>query len=128
MTDLNYRQAFLTPVAEKTTTRIELQLTNENDLPLTDVAVGTVTLWLYEERSKAVLNSRSGTDIRNVNGGTLSPSALLTLLLSDDDNALAQPTALRETHIALISWTWDAGTKTGRKELSFTVYNQAKVT
>lgn len=122
------RQTLSHPViGERTTCTIALQLTDaaDNDLELDDIS--TVTLTLYERTTGSVLNGRSGDDIKNAGGGTIDASGALSLELSDDDNALLSQDSVSEWHVALITWTWASGTKTGRKEVAFQVANQTKV-
>lgn len=123
------RQIITTPpLIEKTTAQVELQLTDQDDAALTSAALTTVTLTLYERISGTILNSRSAQDIKDVNGGSISAGGLLTLILSHLDNALVSQARSQEEHVALIEWTWSSGTRYGKKEITFTVLNQVKVT
>lgn len=129
----DYRQTIASPVVcEKTTCQLTLQLTDETNANMTSAQVSTLTLTLYEKRTGTVINSRTASNILNANGGTLSSSALLTLALAVLDNVLVTQTAAqtvaREDHVALIEYTWSGGAKAGKKELTFAVINQAKVT
>ncbi len=129
MTSTSFRQTITSPVVcEKTTTQIELQLTDQDDAALAKASLGTVTLTLYERKTGTILNSRSAQSVLDVNGGTVSSTGLLTLILSNLDNALVSQSPSSEEHVALIEWTWSSGTRFGKKELTFTVMNQLKVT
>jgi len=123
----SYKQTLDLPVCEKTTAQITLPLTDEADQPLAPGLVDTVTLTLYDRDTEAIINARNASDIKNANGGTVGTTGL-TLVLGTADNALLDATKNREVHIALIKWTWSGSAKTGVKELSLTVFNQAKIT
>jgi hypothetical protein len=126
MTD--FRQTITSPVVcEKTTCQLTQQLTDESDVNITSAQVSALTLTLYDKKTGAVLNSRSAQSILNTNGGTLSSGGLLTLVLAIADNALNAQAAASEQHVALIEYTWASGLKAGKKEITFTVVNQAKV-
>lgn len=116
------------PVCEKTTCQMVVQLTNEADEALTSGDVSACTLTLYHRPSGAIINSRSAQDIKNTNGGTISAAGVLTLILSNLDNALTSQVAASEVHVALIEYTWASGARYGKKEITFTVVNQHKVT
>lgn len=115
-------------VCEKTTSQLVLQLTDQDDTALTSGQVSSVALTLYEKRSGTVLNSRSAQDINGVNGGSLSAGGVLTLVLSHLDNALVSQVTASEDHVALIEYTWASGARYGKKQVTFTVINQTKVT
>lgn len=121
-----YIQVFTEPVAERSTVEFTLQLDDTNN-PVDTSQLFTVTLSLYEASTKQTINGRNGVDIKNANGGSFNATGLLTLTLSDADNVIVLPARASESHVALISWTWASGAKTGRKELHFTVPNQPKV-
>jgi hypothetical protein len=124
----DFRQTITNPVVcKKTTSDLTLQLTDEANVNLPSAQVTTLTLTLYEKKTQAILNSRSAQTILSANGGTLASGGLLTLLLSNLDNALTQQTVSSEDHVALIEWTWASGARYGKKEITFSVINQAKV-
>lgn len=123
------QQTITTPtVGERTSAQLTLQLTDQDDVELLAGDLSTVTLTLYEKRSGTILNSRNGVSIFNNNGGAISSAGVLTLVLSNADNALLSQAAKEEQHVALIRWTWLSGQRSGWKEISFPVVNQLKVT
>ncbi len=113
-------------VPEKKTSLLTLALTDETDAVLTG-GVTTCTLTLYDKATRSIINSRNAQTILNANGGAIA-AGVLTLTLSDQDNAMVYSAADTEEHVALIEWTWNAGTKKGVKEITFTVINLEKVT
>ena len=56
-------------VCEKTTTTLEMQLTDETDANVAAAQLSSLTLTLYEKRSETVINSRTAQSVLNVNGG-----------------------------------------------------------
>ena len=125
----DFRQTITTPVVcEKTTCQLTLQMTDQAGVNLTLAQVTTLTLTLYDKRSGAIINSRTASNILNANGGTVSSSALLTLVLAVADNVKLTQGVAREEHVALIEYTWAAGAKAGKKEVTYSVVDQAKVT
>lgn len=128
MTSTSFKQTIISPVVcEKTTSLLELQLTDENDATLAKSVLTTLTLRLYNRRSGAILNSRNAGSILDANGGSVTTSGFLSLVLSYLDNALTSQDMRSEEHVALIEWSWSSGTRFGKKEITFTVVNQAKV-
>jgi hypothetical protein len=125
MTD--FRQSITAPVVcEKTTAQLVQTLTDETGATIT-AGLSTLTLTLYERRTRTILNSRTASNVLNANGGTLT-AGVLTLVLSALDNALVSQDSTREDHVALLEYTWASGAKSGKKEITFTVANQVKVT
>lgn len=126
MTSTSFRQTITAPlICERTTTLLQLQLTDENDEAIAKASLSTLTLTLYERKTATILNGRDQSDILDDNGGTVSSTGLLDLILDDNDNALAtQASKVAEDHVALIEWTWSSGTRFGKKEITFTVANQ----
>ena len=122
-----FRQRITTPVVcEKTTALLTQTLTDETGAVILTGLTG-LTLTLYEKRSRVVLNSRTASNILNANGGVLA-AGVLTLTLSAADNVLVSQDSVQEDHVALLEYSWAAGAKFGKKEVTFIVANQAKVT
>lgn len=130
MSTTTFRQIITDPafICEKTTAQLTLQLTDHADVALAGASVSAVALTLYNRRDGAILNSRTAQSVLNANGGTLAAGGLLTMILSELDNVLTSQTPGTEEHVALFEWTWASGTRFGKKEVTFTVANQLKVT
>lgn len=117
------------PVCEKTTSQLQQQLTDENDAALPGAQLSAVTLTLYLTNKPAtVINSCLARNVLGANGGTLDTEGLLTIVLAPADNVLVSQAGKSELHTALLEWTWAFGAKAGKKEITFTVMNQARVT
>lgn len=124
---MGFREVITEPlVCEKTTCQIVQTFTDEAGATIS-AGVSSCTLTLYEKRSGTILNSRNQVNINGANGGTIT-SGVLTLVLSEVDNVLVSQARRSEEHVALIEYTWASGTRYGKKEITFTVVNQLKVT
>lgn len=127
MTTEHPRETLTKVYAEGQTGELTATITKKDGVtPVPLANLNAVTLTLFEEKTGVVINSRDAVDIKNANGGTVhGTSGLLTLVLSSDDMAVLG-TALFETHVAFIAWTYDS-TNTGGQEIAFLVRNLAKV-
>jgi len=114
-------------IAEKSTRTLRFVTADENGDAVGAAELATLTLTLYDKRSKTILNSRDHQSILNANGGTVDASGNGELVLADADNALVSQGRSSEMHVALIEWTWAGGTKSGRHEIVLTVENLQKV-
>src|SRR3990167_1632921 len=117
-------QPFLTVIAteaaEKTTLRITGTIQDHTGAALPSASLTTLKLWLY--------NKRTGVNVLNANGGTVTSGGLLTMVLDPADNALESQSLAAETHVAEFEWTYNAGASTGRALVEFNVRNFTKVT
>ena len=115
--------------AEKKTAELLATITEKDgETPVPLSALDDVTLTLFVEKTGAIINSRTASDIKNANGGTVhATTGLLTLLLSPNDMVVVLDDQRFEMHIALIEWRYDT-TEKGGQEISFRVQNFAKVT
>lgn len=124
----SFQQPIVSPVlCEQTTAQLTLQLTDEADVAIAKADLASLTLTLYDRATGTVLNGRNAQTVLDANGGSVSATGLVTLLLSDADNALASQSRSGETHVALLLWTTASGTRRGAKEIAFTVINQMKL-
>lgn len=112
-----------TAIAEESSAKISGTL---DDLDGTGFKPETLTLTLYDQATGEVINSRDAQSILDANGGTVSSAGAFELTLSPDDNVIVG-SGRRETHVALIAWTWDSGAKEGRAEVHITIENLANV-
>lgn len=94
--------------------------------PLGSADLDTLTLSLYDEPTRTIINERDDVDVLNANGGTLDADGNFELSLSADDTAVVDDAALLEWHIALLTWTWTEGadTFTGKAAIIHRVVNQ----
>ena len=116
-------------VLERTTPRYTALLTDEAGEPISGADLTTLTLTLYDQRSRAVINNRQAQDVLNDNDVTINTDGQLVWTMQRADNAIigTPRPGVTETHIALFEWTWDAGTKAGLHELLIEVKQIEKV-
>ncbi len=123
-----FRETLTEPKAEGKTAKITAVIEDEDENGVALANLTTVTLTLFEDRSKAIINSRNQTDIKNAGPGVISTTGgNLTLTLTPDDMAILVASNDAERHVAFIEWTYSSGTKSGGHEIAFTVTNLAKV-
>jgi len=116
------------PIAEKTTAKITFTLKDEADtvIPLDQIA--TLTLTLYNEESRTIINARDAQNVLNLNNVTVhATSGLVTWLLQSADTSIETATKRYETRVALFAWTF-ASTKSGKRQIRYKVQNLEKVT
>ena len=79
-------------------------------IPLSSIDACTLTL--YDQATRAIINSRQAQDVLNANGTTIhATSGLLTCDLNAADNVFVGEKA-KERHVALFKFTYST-TKTG---------------
>jgi len=119
-------------VQEATTATYTATLKDDAGVVIPSADLTTLTLTLYNEKTDAVINSRTAQDVLGVNGGTVhATSGLLTQVFAPADNPIID-TALEhgrtEVHIAQFDFTWNAGAKAGRKMITIEVVQNLKTT
>lgn len=93
-------------------------------IQLADLAA--LTLTLYEKSSETVINNRNDIDVLNASIGTVDAIGNWTLDLTAADMAILDTNRSKETHVALLEWTYGLSGE-GREEIEFQVYNMRKV-
>ena len=90
--------------------------------------IGTVRLWLYNDATGLVINSKTNVDIKNANNGTVAEvveagvtRTKFTLRLLPADNPIVDSTKRVETHVAAVETTYNGGAGTVVKEVLFRV-------
>jgi len=116
-----------THVSEKSTSLLSWVFKDHAGVAVSSANLTTVTVTLYDKATAAIINSRDGQSILNVNGGTADTSGNGTLKLGPNDNVIVTAARKQEVHVALIQFTYNSGVDAGREELEFTVYNLSKV-
>lgn len=114
-------------VPEKSTLRITGRLQDENNVAIGVSALTTLTLTLFDKASASIVNSRSASDIKNANGGTVDANGNFTLVLGPLDGTIIDSGQPYERHVALFEWTYGGGSKQGRHEVEWIVRNLSKV-
>lgn len=102
-------------IAERTTPTLTLSLVDEDGDAITSVTA--ITLAIHQ--GGEVVRARASV-ADDFSAGTLS-----VRLAPEDTRILGSGS--RETHTALIEWTWDSGTRHGKHEVIYTVANFALV-
>lgn len=95
----------------------------------------TVQLTLTDVDSGKVINSRQGTDVKNVNGAAISSGGVITWTPDDLDNPWVGHNPLpenggKELHLAEIVWTWlhpSGRTLTGSRKVFINVKHTASL-
>jgi hypothetical protein len=126
---MSVRTTIAEPIPESSTAYISLTLTDIDGvtpLPNADAILTTLVVTLFNERTAAVVNSRTAQSVLGVNGGTVTSAGLVTLRLDPADTAIIGTKS--EARVASFLWTWGSPVKTGRHEVAFTVANLALVT
>lgn len=91
-------------------------------------ALSELSLTLYEDASKTILNNADHVNILNNGRGTVDNNGKLVILLEPADAPIIDDSVLEEWHVALVEWNYNNGLSTGRAELAFRVRNMALVT
>lgn len=120
---MSFRTELFKQIPEKSTCRIFGTLLDENNDPVPLASLTALTVTLYDQSTKTVINGRSTQDIKGTNGGTVDANGLLTLVLSPLDTIVITSSVEKEKHVALIRWTYNAGTKEGKAEIIHTIAN-----
>lgn len=130
LTPLLAGEPTLVDVLEKTTPRYTAILQDDTGAPLPAVSLTTLTLTLYVIKSDGttqIVNSRTAQNVLNANNVTVDGSGNLVWAIQTADTAILDDTLPVEQHIALWTWTWATGAKTGRHELILVVKNLGQV-
>lgn len=119
-------------VYEETSAEYSATLKDEDSavIPLADLT--TLTLTLYDERTAAIINSRTAQNVLNLNNVTVhATSGLVTWEIQPADNVIIDLTLRHgqsEPHVAQFDFTWDTGTKAGRHIVVLEVEQSLKIT
>jgi hypothetical protein len=114
---------------EQTTPLYTATLVDETMTPVPAASLATLRLTFYTiDAAGAVhyINSRNNQNVLNANNCTIDANGLFTWQLQVADTSMIEAIP-NETHIALITWTWAGGAKTGRHELHIVIKNLAEV-
>jgi hypothetical protein len=127
---MSARTTITDPKPEKATAVLSGMITDVDGVtPLAnaDTILISMTMALYDEHTKAIINSCTARDVKNANGGVVASTGAFSVRLDPADMAIlgGRPS---EDHVALYTWTWGSPLKTGRHEVAFTVTNLEKVT
>ena len=119
-------------VLEKTTPAYTATVRDDAGNALPAASLTTLTLFLYVIKADGTTQYIRGAagapqDILNANNVTVDANGLVTWSLQITDTTLVE-TLDFERHLAVFTWTWSAGAKTGRHQVVFVVKNLDVVT
>lgn len=122
----------LADVLEKTTPKYTAVVQDDSGNPLPAASLTTLTLFLYVIKADGTTQYIRGAagapqDVLNVNNVTVDASGNLVWSIQVADTTMIE-TLDFERHLALFTWTWAAGTRTGRHQLILVVKNLDVVT
>lgn len=116
------------PKPEKATLQLEATIKYKK-LPLlgADDLLESLTVTLFEERTRNVINGRLRQSIFGENGGSVSALGVITLQLDPLDMIMVNRQQQQEVHVALLEWMWGSPPQSGKFEVAFTVVDLALV-
>ena len=88
-------------------------------------ALSSLTLTLWDDASRAILNNVDRVNILNTGRGTVDVNGYLICTLVGADNAVLDPQCIEELHVAFFEWTYSGGDKSGGIEVAYYVRNFA---
>ncbi len=104
------------PFNEEETGNIILTFTDKDGKPITP---DSATYTLYDQKTKAIINSRENTAIPGLD-------ATVNLELVPDDNLIIDDTLDIEEHVIFVQWVYNID-KQGKQESVFNVINLEKI-
>lgn len=119
-------------VLEKTTPKYSAVIQDDAGNPLPAASLTTLTLFLYvikADGSTQYIRGAAGApqNVLNVNNVTVDANGNLVWAIQTTDTTMVE-TLEFERHLALFTWTWAAGAKTGRHQVILVVKNLDVVT
>lgn len=114
---------------EGTTGFYSFELVDENEAPIDEGFLTSLTVTLYDVDSEQILNGRLHQDVLNVNGGLLDTDpgppvvTTITLALLPDDTAIVNEARRVEYRVLIFEWTWDLGRRHGKHAVQFGIEN-----
>ena len=112
---------------EQTTGQYVGLFTDADGVAIPLAVLTTVQLTLFDNASKAIINSRDGQDVRNANNVVISSGGVVTWTIQALDNIILDDTLDTELHIALFEWTYSSGLLSGKHAIGLRVANFEKV-
>ncbi len=108
---------------EDSTSTYTARLVDENDIPIPGSDIDPITVTLYDDESKVIINSRDKSTI----GLSVGSDGRLVWLMAKEDNPIIDNDFFEEKHRALFEFTWAGGARNGEHEVSIRVRNFEKV-
>ena len=115
-----------TTVREGTSVILNTTITDLDGEPLAPADLDSLTLDLYDEPTRTIINDRDSQDVLNANGGTLDLDGGFELLLDPADTEVVNAALTREWHVALLTWVWtvSAVEYTSKAAIKYKVLNE----
>lgn len=111
-------------VLEQTTPRYTAQILDDTGVALPAASLSTLTLSLYTlDSTGTAVYIRNAQNVLNANNVTVDTNGNIVWSVQVADTTLANTALDFERHIALWTWTWSGGLKTGRHEVILNVKN-----
>jgi hypothetical protein len=121
--------ATLGPINERSTARYTSgPLTDEDGAVVAGSILSSATLTLYDERTGTIINSRNKQNVNQANDVTISDAGVVSWLLKPADNVIVNNKLIRETHVAVFDFRWDAGESRAVHDMKILVNNVGNVT
>lgn len=116
--------ASLGTMNERQTASYTATFKDENDTTVPGGDLETLTLTLFDADTGKILNSRQEQDVLNDNDVVINESGGLEWTVDPEDVRIVNPRTQygeTETRVAIFTYTWDSGNKTGRHRFEFKV-------
>lgn len=103
-------------VPEGTTFRISEDLVDEGGILVPKASIDSVVATLFTTKDQGIINGRNGQSVKDDNNGIVSTAGALTLNLTPADNVIIDDNLKVESHELLLTWIYDTGNKTQKKQ------------
>ena len=102
---------------EGTTPRYTCTIVDEDNEPIPDTDLTTLTVTIHDVATGTIINDREQQDALNDNGVTVNTDGELVFDMEADDMAIVSTTIAEgaiEEHCLLFEWTYNSGDKAGK--------------
>jgi hypothetical protein len=115
-------------IDEKTTPVYKATIKDAEGTPIPLDQITTLTMNLWNQATRSIINSRQDQNILNLNGVIVDPtSGALKWTMAPADTTIENPALSYESRVAQFVWTYSGGNKRGTHEILFTIRNLEKV-
>lgn len=97
--------------------------------PIPGSVLDSLTLTLYQEYTRAIINSRNRQNVLQLNGVTVAEDGTLLWTMTREDTAIINDALRSEPHVALFEYTFPGanGTEYAKHAVRFNVDNLTRV-
>lgn len=112
-----------------TTPRVQFTLRDEDGAVVPAASLTTLTMTLFDLKTRQYINNRSAVNALNANNVTVTSGGVVTYQMQAADNAIigTQPDGTKQEHILQFRWTWSSGTKAGEHRIPLLVVVRDRV-